>query len=103
LLAIPAVAVVYVLFFQVHTIDFFPTYISLNYILRKRVIECADIDFVSMETRRTNTGGIPWTVNYVRMKLRSGKKIDLFGFQDGLYGKLKACESTNEQFLLRGR
>ncbi len=87
------------LFFDIQTVEFFPTYISLNYILRKRRIERADIDFVSLETRTTKDGG---TYSYVQMKLRSGRKINFGTFKEGtdaVYQKLKACESTNEEFL----
>ncbi len=104
-LAITIVAIVFGLFFQVQSIDFFPACISINYILRKRRIDRTDIDFVSLEERRTNAGGSPRTVNYVQVKLRSGTKIDLSGFQEDIhtaYQKLKACESNNEDFL-RGR
>jgi len=105
LVAIPVLAVMYCLFFQVQSVEFFPTSISLNSILRKRRIEHVDVDFVSMEERRTNAGGMSGTVKYVRVKLRSGRKIDLSGFQEPIetvYQKLKECESTNEEFL-RGR
>jgi hypothetical protein len=97
--------VLYGLFFDIQTVEFFPTYISLNSILRKRRIERADIDFVSMETQTTNAGGIRRTYNYVQMKLRSGRKINFGSFDEGIdavYQKLKACESTNEEFL-KGR
>ena len=90
------------LFFDIQTVEFFPTHISINYILRRRRIEGADIDFVSMETRTTNAGGIPRTYNYVQMKLRSGRKINFGKFNEGIdavYQKLKASESTNEEFL----
>jgi hypothetical protein len=39
------------------------------------------------------------------MRLRSGRKINFGSFNEGIdtvYQKLKACESTNEEFL-RGR
>jgi hypothetical protein len=97
--------VIYALFFDIQTVEFFPTFISINYILRRRRIERADIDFVSMETGTTNAGGIRRTYNYVQMKLRSGRKINFGSFNEGLdavYQKLKACESTNEEFL-KGR
>ena len=100
-----ALVVLYCLFFDVQTVEFFPTSISINYLLRKRRIERADIDFVSMETGTTRAGGIPRTYNYVQMRLRSGQKINFGSFQEGVdavYQKLKACESTNEEFL-RGR
>ena len=95
----------YALFFDIQTVEFFPTYISLNSILRKRRLERADIDFVSMETGTTRAGGISRTYNYVQMRLRSGRKINFGSFNEGIdavYQKLKACESTNEEFL-RGR
>jgi hypothetical protein len=95
----------YALFFDIQTVEFFPTYISLNSILRKRRLERADIDFVSMETGTSRAGGISRTYNYVQMRLRSGRKINFGSFNEGIdavYRKLKACESTNEEFL-RGR
>ncbi len=100
-----ALVVLYSLFFDIQTVEFFPTYISINYLLRRRRIERADIDFVSMETGTTRAGGIPRTYNLVQMKLRSGRKINFGKFDEGIdavYQKLKACESTNEEFL-RGR
>jgi hypothetical protein len=100
--AIVVLTLLGVLFFDIRTVEFFPTYISINYILRKRRIERADIDFVSMETTTRRVYGVPVSSNYVRVKLRSGRKIDLYGFQEGCYAKLKACESTNEEFL-KGR
>jgi hypothetical protein len=100
--AIVALTLLYSLFFDIQKVEFFPTYVSINSILRKRRIERADIDFVSMETTTRRVYGIPVSSNYVRVKLRSGRKIDLYGFQEGVYAKLKACESTNEEFL-RGR
>ena len=95
----------YFLFFDIQRVEFFPTYISINYVLRKRRIERADIDFVSLETGRTRSGGISTTYNYVQVRLRSGRKINFGSFKEGIdavYQKLKACESTNEEFL-RGR
>ena len=95
----------YFLFFDIQRVEFFPTYISISYVLRKRRIERADIDFVSMETSTTRSGGISRTYNYVQMRLRSGRKINFGSFKEGIqtvYGKLKAYESTNEEFL-RGR
>lgn len=100
--AIAGALVLGLLFFEIQTVEFFPTYISINYLLRKRRIERADIDFVSMETGTTNAGGVRRTYNYVQMKLRSGRKINFGKFNEGIdavYQKLKACESTNEEFL----
>jgi len=95
----------YVLFFDIQRVELFPTYILISYLLRKRHIERADIDFVSMETRTTRSGGISRTYYYVQVRLRSGRKINFGSFKEGIdavYQKLKACESTNEEFL-RGR
>jgi hypothetical protein len=104
-LAIPVLAIGYCLFFQAQAIEFFPTWIQINYLLRRRRLERGDIDFVSLEEYTSNTRGIRTTTKYVRLKLRNGRKIDLSGFQDDIgsvYQKLKACESTNEEFL-KGR
>lgn len=95
----------YFLFLEVQTIEFFPTYLSINYLLRKRRIERADIDYVSMETGSSRTGGVPMKYNYVQMRLKNGRKINFGSFREGIdivYEKLKACESTNEGFL-KGR
>jgi hypothetical protein len=100
--AVAALILLYSLFFDAQTVEFFPTYISINSILRKRRIERAVIDFVSMETGTTRVAGIPRTYRYVQMRLRSGKKINFGSFKEGIdavYQKLKACESTNEEFL----
>ena len=102
---VAALILLYSLFFDAQTVEFFPTYVSINCILRKRRIERADIDFVSMETRTTRASGIPQTYNYVQMRLRSGRKMNFGSFKEGVdavYQKLKACESSNEEFL-RGR
>jgi hypothetical protein len=96
---------VYVLFLDIQRVEFFPTYISINYVLRQEAIERAVIEFVSMETGTTRSGGIPRTYNYVQMRLRNGRKINFGSFKEGIdavYQKLKACESTNEEFP-RGR
>ena len=57
-----------------------------------------DIEFVSME-QFTNKGV---TSNYVQLRLRNGKKIKVANLResaDEAYEKLKACESSNEEFL----
>jgi hypothetical protein len=95
--------VLYGLFFDIQTVEFFPTHILINSILRKRRFERADIEFVSMETGTTRAGGISRTYHYVQMRLRSGRKINFGSFNEGIdavYQKLKACESTNEEFLI---
>jgi hypothetical protein len=101
-IAIALFIIVYFLFLEVQAIELFPAHLLLKYPLRKRRIERVDIDFVSMEIRTSTTRGVTSTQRFVRLKLRSGRKIDLAGFQidiDRAYQKLKVYESTNEEFL----
>lgn len=91
---------VYLLFFEIQTIEIFPTYLSINYLCRKLRVAHADIDFVSLE--QVTRKGV--TSHYVLVKLRSGRKITLGNLResaDVVYDKVKACESTNEDFLAR--
>ena len=100
--ALAGLTLVYILFFDIQRVEFFPTWISINYVLRKQRIERAEIEFVSMETGTTRSGGIPRTYQYVQVRLRSGRKINFGSFKEGIdavYQKLKASESTNEEFL----
>lgn len=88
----------FLVFFEVQSVEFFPTYLSINYILRKRLVDHADIEFVSLETG-SNRGV---TYHYVQMRLRDGMKIKLSGFKEDVedvYERIKACESSNEEFL----
>ena len=90
----------YVLFFEIQTLEIFPTYLSINYICRKRLIAHRDIEYVSME-QFTNKGV---TSKYVLIRLRTGRKIKVGNLResaDVVYEKLKACESSNEEFLQR--
>jgi len=101
-IAIAILIVAYFLFLEVQAIELFPTCLVFKYLLRKRRIERVDIDFVSMETRTSRSRGITSTHQFVRLKLRSGRSINLEGFQVDLqtaFEKLKAYESTNEEFL----
>ena len=89
---------VYLLFFEIQTVEIFPTYISIKYLCRKVRVEHADIDFVSLE--QVTRKGV--TSHYVLVKLRSGRKITLGNLRESaeeVYEKIKACESTNEEFL----
>lgn len=91
---------VYLLLFEIQTIEIFHTYVSINYLCRKVRVEYADIDFVSLE--QVTRKGV--TSHYVLVKLRSGRKITLGNLResaDEVYEKIKACESTNEEFLAR--
>lgn len=90
----------YVLFFEIQTLEIFATYLSINYICRKRLIAHRDIEYVSME-QFTNKGV---TSHYVLLRLGNGKKIKVGNLResaDVVYEKLKACESSNEEFLQR--
>ena len=92
---------VYLLGFTVRSIVFYDNYFSINYILRKRLVVNADVDFVSIE--HVYRKGVRY--EYVVARLRSGKKINIGGTSESVsevYEKVKACESTNEEFL-RGR
>jgi hypothetical protein len=87
----------YVLFFEIQTLEIFPTYLSLNYICRKRLIAHRDIESVSMK-QFTNKGV---TSKYVQLRLRDGRKITVGNLREEaelVYEKLKACESGNEEF-----
>lgn len=88
----------YLLFFEIQTIELFPTYLSINYLCRKRRVEHCDIDHVSLEqiTRK----GV--TSHYILLRLRNGRKITLGNLRESaevVYEKLKGCESTNQEFL----
>ena len=88
----------YFLFFEIQTIEMFPTYLSINYICRKRLIAHRDIEYVSME-QFTNKGV---TSKYVMLRLRNGRKVTVGNLResaDVTYQKLKACESSNDDFL----
>lgn len=88
----------YILFFEIQTIEIFPTYLSIDYICRKTLIAHRDIEFVSIE-QFTNKGV---TSKYVLLRLRNGRKIKLGNLResaDVVYEKLKACESSNEEFI----
>ncbi len=101
-IAIALFIIVYFFFLEVQAIELFPAHLLLKYPLRKRRLERVDIDFVSLEVRTSTNRGVTSTQRFVRLKLRSGGKIDLAGFQvdiDTAYQKLKAYESTNEEFL----
>lgn len=86
--------------FEVRTVTFHDRYVIVDYYLwRKLLIECGDIEHVSIEEKRSSKS-IPYEV--VCMRLRDGKKISMTGFKEGnqaFYEQLKACESTNEEFL----
>jgi hypothetical protein len=89
---------VYLLFFEIQTVEIFRTHISIKYLCRKVRVEHADIDFVSLE--QVTRKGV--TSHYVLVKLRSGRKITLGNLResiDEVYEKSKACASTNEEFL----
>jgi len=88
----------YGLLFEIQTVEIFPTYLSIKYLCRTRLIAHADIEHVSME-QFTNKGV---TSKYVRLRLRNGKKITVGNLREDpetVYEKLKACESSNEEFL----
>jgi hypothetical protein len=88
----------YGLLFEIQTIEIFPTYLSIKYLCRKTLIAHRDIEYVSME--QTTHKGV--TSNYVLMRLRSGRKIKVGNLResaDVVYEKLKACESSNGEFL----
>jgi hypothetical protein len=88
----------YVLFFEIQRIEMFPTYLSIKYLCRKSLIAHRDIEYVSME-QFTNKGV---TSHYVLLRLRSGRKIKVGNLSEDaetVYRKLKACESSNEEFL----
>ena len=90
--------VLYVLFFEIQTIEIFPTYLSIKYLCRTRLIAHRDIEYVSME--QTTRKGV--TSHYVLIRLSSGRKITVGNLResaDVVYQKLKACESSNEEFL----
>jgi hypothetical protein len=98
LLLLAGCFLLYVLFFEIQTIEIFPSYISINYLCRKRLIAHRDIEYVSME-QFTNKGV---TSNYVLLRLRNGSKMTVGNLResaDVTYQKLKPCESSNEEFL----
>jgi uncharacterized protein YlzI (FlbEa/FlbD family) len=98
LVLVAGLFLLYVLSFEIQTMEIFPTYLSINYICRKRLIAHRDIEHVSME-QFTNKGV---TSKYVLLRLRNGKKITVGNLResaDVVYEKLKACESSNEEFL----
>lgn len=98
LILVAGLFLLYVLFFEIQTIEIFPTYLSINYICRKRLIAHRDIESVSMKNF-TNKGV---TSKYVQLRLRNGEKITVGNLResaDVVYEKLKACESSNEEFI----
>lgn len=101
LLLIAGAFLVYLLFFEIQTVEIFPTYMSINYLCRKVRVEHADIDYVSLE--EIIRKGV--TSHYVLVKLRGGRKITLGNLRESaeeVYAKVQACESTNEEFLEEG-
>src|SRR6185436_20817186 len=92
------VFLVYLLFFTTRSITFYDNYFVIHYILRKRMVVNADVDFVSIE--HFYRKGVRY--EYVVARLRSGKKIKIGGTRESaseVYEKVKKCESTNEEFL----
>lgn len=95
----------YFLFLEIQTVSFHDSYLSINYLLRKRRIVHGDIDYVSFEERQSWNSTIgSHRSAFVSMRLKNGRTIRLSGFQEGdqiLYQQIKACESTNAEFLRR--
>ena len=92
---------VYLLCFTVRSITFYGDSFLINYILRKRLVVNADVDYVSIEHVYRKGVRYEWVV----ARLRSGKEIKIGGTRESaseVYEKVKACEATNEEFL-RGR
>ena len=88
----------YFLFFEIQTIEIFRTYLSINYICRKVLVEHRDIDNVSIQ--QTTRRGV--RAKYIILRLRNGRKTTLGNLRESaevVYAKLKACESTKEEFL----
>ena len=91
----------YFLFFEIQKVEIFRTYLSIKYRCRKVRVEHAEIDNVSIE-QTSRTGRSTVTGRYIILRLKSGRRIRLGNLRDSadvVYEKLKACESTNEEFL----